>query len=235
MVTGASSGIGEDIAKRLNQLGATVIASGRNEERLNGLKQSAQFPDNIRLEAADLTENISGLPEWIKSLRVKYGKLKGLICSAGLSLNDPLKVVDEKLSKNMFEINYWCPIFLAKGFADKRNNVGQGSSILFISSVAALRGGKSQTIYAGSKAALIASAQIISRELAPVTRVNCISPALVDTGMAKNFLAMVGEELLDVYPLGIGLPSDISALAAFLVSDEARWITGQNYILDGGI
>jgi short-subunit dehydrogenase len=161
LVTGASSGIGEDIALRLNQLGASIIATGRNKERLGEVKQKAQSPDNMHLEVADLTENISGLPEWIKSLRAKYGKLRGLVCSAGVTQICPLKVIEEDLSKELFDINYFCPIFLTKGFADRRNNIGQGSSILFIASTAGIRGGKSQTIYSGSKAALIASARII--------------------------------------------------------------------------
>ena len=171
---------------------------------------------------------------YIKELKEKYGKLRGLICCAGVDCPKSLKSIDYLSAKEIFDINYYVPVFLAKGFSDKRNNIGEGSSIVFIASTAAVYPEKGQAVYAGSKAALVASAKSISEENAlKKIRVNCISPAYVETPMYQKNLENIGTDLSG-YPFGIGKPSDIANMTAFLLSNDARWITGQNYILDGG-
>ena len=143
--------------------------------------------------------------------------------------------IEEISAKNLFDTNYFAPIFLAKGFADRRVSIKGIASITFIASISALLGDKSQTIYGGSKAALIASAKTISHELAPAVRVNCISPGPVNTPMTTRAIEQHGHyNTLDGLSLGVGEPDDVANLTVFLVSDKARWITGQNYILDGG-
>ena len=138
------------------------------------------------------------------------------------------------MSKDVFDINYFVPVFLAKGFADKRNRT-QDASIVFIASSAGVYPDKGQTIYAASKAALIASMKSISKELSSKgVRVNSISPAYVETPMYYKNLENIGTNIED-YPLGIGKPLDIANMSAYLLSSEARWITGQNYIMDGGV
>ena len=137
------------------------------------------------------------------------------------------------MSKDVFDINYFVPIFLAKGFSDKRNRT-PNSSIVFIASSAGVYPDKGQTIYAASKAALIASSKSISKELAlKGVRVNSVSPAYVETPMYYRNQESIGTNI-ETYPLGIGKPLDLANMTAFLLSDEARWITGQNYIMDGG-
>ncbi len=234
LVTGASSGIGQNVALKLNELGAKVIATGRSIEKLQETKTLSKYNENILIEQKELTENINDLANWVKSLKDKYGKIRGLICIAGQDFPNALQVLDEEKSKKIFDINYFAPVFLAKGFADRRVNSGSNASITFVASTAAVQPEKGQTIYAASKAALIASAKSISKELASKgIRVNCVSPAYVETPMYYKNLQTIGTNI-DQYPLGIGKPSDIAAIITFLVSDEARWITGQNYILDGG-
>lgn len=235
LVTGASSGIGQDVAIRLNELGATVIATGRSIERLEETKSLCKFKDNFFIEPKDLTENINDLPNWVKSLKDKYGKMHGLVCVAGLGLTHALQALDEEISKNIFDVNYFAPLFLAKGFADRRINTASNASITFISSIASVAPQKGQTVYAGSKAALAASANSLSKELASRgVRVNCVSPAYVETLMYLRAEEALGKTDAHEYPLGIGQPCDVSAMVAFLASDEARWITGKNYVLDGG-
>lgn len=235
IVTGASSGIGKGVALLLNELGATVVGIGRNIERLNSLKTEAKNPENLYIEAKELTENIDSLPLFVKDLKEKYGKFRGLVCCAGIIDDKPLQVLDEAGVKKVFDVNYFVPLFLAKGFADKRNRTKENATMTFIASISALTGDKSQAAYGGSKAALIASAKTISHELAGQVRVNCISPGVVDTPMTDKAEKMYGHyQTLDNTPLGKGKPEDIASLAAFLVSNNARWITGQNYILEGG-
>lgn len=233
LITGASSGIGKAVTQKLNELGASVVAVARSTDRLEATKNSSMYPDKVFVEPKDLTENIDELPNFIKNLKEKYGKLRGLVCCAGIDNPRSLQIIEEKMSKEVFDINYFVPVFLAKGFSDKRNRM-PNSAIVFIASSAGVYPDKGQTIYAASKAALIASSKSISKELAPKgVRVNSISPAYVETPMYYKNQENIGTNI-ESYPLGIGKPLDLANMTAFLLSDEARWITGQNYIMDGG-
>lgn len=231
IVTGASSGIGESVAILLNELGATVIGIGRDLPRLNAMKEKCKFPENVFLEQKDLTEDVENLPQYVKSLKEKYGKFYGLAYCAGIGELNPLQSLDLERAKSIFDINYYAPLFLSKGFADRRNNIGKGASIVFIASISALKSDKGHIAYAGSKAALIASAKSMARELvASGIRVNCVSPADVRTSMTEQ--KALDEE--HKYPLGYGEVKDVSGMMAYLLSDEAKWITAQNYVIDCG-
>lgn len=234
VVTGASSGIGEGIALLLNKMGATVIGIGRNQDQLISLKEKSENPQYLHTESIDLSEKVDELPIYLRELSYKYGKLCGLVCSAGIDLPQALQGLNLNSGKHVFDINYFSPVFMAKGFADRRVNAGAGSSIVFIASTAGVSPDRGQTLYAASKAALIASSRSISKELSPRgIRCNCISPAYVETPMYYKNLKNIGTNI-ESYPLGIGKPQDIANITAFLLSKKARWITGQNYILDGG-
>lgn len=233
IVTGASSGIGEGVALLLNELGATVIGIGRNQERLEGMKAKAKHPDNIFLEQKDLAEDIAGLPAYVKSLKEKYGKFQGLACCAGLSGIMPLRAIDYEGMQAMFAINYFAPVFMAKGFADKRNNNGSGSAIVCIASRGGVRPDPGMTSYAGTKGALIATMQSVAKELAPTgLRVNCVSPALIQTNMANETERLYAE---GKYPMGLGAVSDVANMVVYLLAEQSRWISGQNYVIDCGI
>ena len=234
LVTGASSGLGASVALTFNELGATVLAGGRDKARLEETRARAARPDFFYLEPRDLAQDMEALPVWLTSLKNKYGKMRGLVHSAGQTLTRPLKMMDYATAKSLFDINYFVALLLARGFSDRRVNTGNGSSLTFIASTAAHRPARGLAAYAGSKAALVATAKALALETAPQgLRVNSISPAFVDTPMARAYWTEFGAKF-DAYPLGLGRPEDVAALAVFLASDGARWITGQNYILDGG-
>ena len=232
IVTGASSGIGRGVALLLNKLGATVIAIARREDRLKELQASAKYPEKMFFEVKDLTNDIDGLPTYIKSIKEKYGKFQGMACCAGLGELHPLRAVDMNTIQKIFAINYFVPVFLAKGFADKRNNNGKGSSIVCIASAGGVHCDPGMTCYAGSKGALIASMQSIARELAPSgLRVNCVSPTVIDTDMTDDITRSFAE---GKYPFGLGEVSDVANMIVYLLSEKAKWITAQNYIIDCG-
>ena len=232
IVTGASSGIGEGVTLLLNKLGATVIGIGRNAERLNIMKSKATFPENVFLEQKDLTEDIAGLPTYVQQLREKYGKFQGLAYCAGIGSILPLRAVDFVGIQQIFGINYFAPVFMAKGFADKRNNNGAKSAMVFIASAGGVHCDPGMTSYAGSKGALISTMKSIARELAPAgLRVNCVSPTLIDTNMADDTSRAFAE---GKYPMGLGEISDVANMVVYLLSAQSKWITAQNYILDCG-
>ena len=239
LVTGASSGIGRAIALRCNALGATVIANGRNEERLRETKNRATNPNAFLIEARDLILDMEVLPGWVTRLREQYGKLGGFVHAAGEGLTAPLGLYDLAVSRALFDIHVHAPILLAKGFADRRNNIGPGSAMVFLASASAVLPPRGKLAYASAKSALITAAKCAARELAPqAIRVNSIAPALVETPMVEGYKELLGQESFDAelaqYPLGIGKPEDIASTACFLLSEKARWITGQNIVMDGG-
>lgn len=236
IVTGASSGIGRETALLLNELGASVIAIARNEQRLAQMKAEAKFPENMFIEIKDLAENIENLPKYVKSLKEKYTKFSGLVYCSGISCVKPLQILDYEIIKKVFEINYYAPILLTKGLADRRNNIGKGCSFVYISSIDALASTKGQPAYSGSKAALSASIKTISKELAPQgIRANCILPSMIKTQMTYNLKDILKPEDGDEsYPFGWGETIDVANLAIFLLSDKSKFISGQNYVLDSG-
>ena len=119
---------------------------------------------------------------------------------------------------------------MTKGFVDKRNNNGKGSSVVCIASISGVYSPPGMTCYAGSKGALIASMRSIAREVAPQgVRVNCVSPSLIETEMTSD----VGRRYAEgKYPFGLGHVEDVANMIVYLSADQSRWIMGQNYIID---
>ena len=239
LVTGASSGIGMAVSLLCNQMGATVIASGRDISRLQHLKKNCTNQTSLHIEPRDLQEDMDALPQWVAGLRQKYGKLSGLVCCAGYAVVMPLRAYDRNVAAGLYDIHVHAPLLLAKGFADKRNNIGQGSSIVFLSSAAALAKEAGLSAYGGAKAAIQTAAISLSRELAPQgIRVNAVAPAMVHTPMNEQYLAMLSndarDQTLSAYPFGLGTPEDIAQTVVFLLRDSSKWITGQTIVMDGG-
>ena len=229
IVTGASSGIGKGVAQMLNNQGATIIAVARRLDKLEEARLSANNPDTFFCEEKDLTENIAELPSYIKMLKEKYGKFSGLAYCAGISLTSPFQLADMDAMQNMFNINYFAPMMMLKGILDRRMNVGRGMSNLLIASISASVCLKGNSIYSGPKAALIASAKSIAREEATKgVRLNVISPADILTPLTQDKY----EARNPLYPMGVGEVDDVANLACFLLSNQAKWITGQNYKID---
>jgi len=228
IVTGASSGIGECTALMLNELGATVIGIGRNTERLRQMQANCKYPENCFIETKDLAEDIEGLPAYVKSLKEKYGKFHGLALCAGISCVKPLQMLSFDEMKHLFDTNYFSSIFMAKGFADRRINNGAGSAIVAVSSISSSLCDRGHISYSGSKAALSASMKAMAKELVTSgIRVNVLSPAEVKTPMTMDSLDR--EKL---YPLGFGEVADVASFIAYLLSDKAKWIACQDYIIN---
>ena len=235
IVAGASHGIGKDVSLLLNEYGASVICIARNEKVLSILKDEAKYPEYIFIEQKDLAHDVEHIPTYIRQLKEKYGKFQGMAFCAGTGEVKPVRAVDLDELRKVFEINFFAPYMMAKAFADKRIHNGWGTSCVFISSVAAIRCDKGQSVYASSKAALSASLKSIARECASLgVRFNCVSPSAINTRLLHTNSPEILEKQAELYPMGVGDVRDVSNLIVYLLSNEAKWITTQNYIIDCG-
>lgn len=237
IVTGASSGIGQKTAVLLNNLGAKVVAIARNEGRLNETKNACKFPENCFVEQKDLIENLELLPKYVKFLKEKYGKFSGMVYCAGITEISPLKVLEYENMKALFDIDYFAPILMTKGLVDKRNNVGLGTSVVLVSSLAGISSTKGMISYCGAKSALINSMKAINKEIVTTgIRINAVSPSDIETPMTmRSDIKELLENRKENYPLGLGKPEDVANTILYLLSDCSKFISGQNYVIDSGV
>lgn len=232
LVTGASSGIGRQICVSLADAGATVIATGRDENRL-AETQSMLTGKNHLILPFDLTEL-----SLHKELVDKLPSISGIVHSAGIARYIPFKAISEKELRQTQLLNYEAPILLTQKLL-KYKKIEKKGSIVFIASISGLIGTVGNTIYAGSKAALIAASRALAIEIAgQEMRANCISPGMVMTPLTVKIEDTVSSEAFKenekLHPLGFGTPEDVANACLFFLSDASRWITGTNLIIDGG-
>lgn len=230
LVTGASSGIGRAIAIACAAKGMTVILNGRNIARLEET-QARMDGDGHIIIPADLTNQAQR-----EQLISQVPMLNGVVHCAGIGSRVMCKMLESDDVQHVMDANFTAPVLLQAALLQEKK-ISMEASIVFIASAAATMPSVGNSIYSASKAALIAYAKCIALELAPrKIRVNCISPAMVWTD-----LALVGatEEQLhkaeQAYPLKrYGQPDDIAPMAVYLLSDEAKWVTGSNMEITGG-
>ncbi|MCC6378081.1 MAG: SDR family oxidoreductase [Burkholderiales bacterium] len=231
LVTGASSGIGRATAIALAGSGAELVITGRDSTRLNQTLAAIGGAPHATL-VVDLTE--SDAPATIEE---GAGALNGVVHSAGVSALAPLRLASPDMFDRLWAVNYRAPMLVTQALL-KRGRIADGGSIVFIGSISAHIGVAGVAAYAGTKAALAASARCLAMEVAKRRiRVNTIAPGIVETEMAAAGSAMLGdtvERQRADYPLGFGKPEDVANLAAFLLSDASRWITGTSLVIDGG-
>jgi NAD(P)-dependent dehydrogenase (short-subunit alcohol dehydrogenase family) len=229
LITGASSDIGRAIAVACSQSGAEVVITGRRHDRLEETRSLLAAPGQHVSVEADL-RNAQDRDRLVGVA----GIVDGVVHAAAIA--DPMlaRAISADYIQTRIDTNYIAPMLLTKLLLGK-NAIKDGGALLFISSVSAHAGTRGMSVYAATKASLVASARCLALELAPKRiRANCISPAIVRTSVYET----LGEEWLDVqakrYPLGLGRPDDVAYAAQFLLSDASRWVTGQAILLDGG-
>jgi NAD(P)-dependent dehydrogenase (short-subunit alcohol dehydrogenase family) len=236
LITGASSGIGEATALYLARLGARIIATGRNAERLQAVLDRLEGEGHVGT-VFDLSET-SRITPWLKELCAAEGVLHGLVHSAGIQATKPIQLADAGFVDDVLRTNLGSALMLAQAFRLKPCHA-RPASLVFVSSSAALRSAPGNSIYAASKGGIIAATKSLGVELIrDGIRVNCVAPAMVDTPMSGEFRRILSEEafkrVVDLHPLGLGQPDDVAAAIAFLLADTARWITGSVLTVDGG-
>ena len=238
LVTGASSGIGAQCALDFSRMGAKVILIARNIECLKQTLSKMEGSGHAYY-SVDVTD-FKALSCIIKLAVSEVGKISGVVHCAGISSVLPLKLVKEEDIDNIMRTNVFSAIQLVRevthiGYYDKSN----GISIILLSSIMGVVGESCKSLYSFSKGAIIAGVRSLAVELAPKNiRVNCISPGVIVTNINKNARHIVDperrKELENKHLLGLGETTDISNACIYLLSNGARWVTGQNIIVDGG-
>lgn len=232
LVTGASSGIGRATAIVCSKMGADVIATGRNKERLDDTFRQLSGEGNTQI-TADLGETAQ-----IDKLVAEIPRLNGVVHCAGIGDRSLLKMVREQDISRVMRTNFESPVLLQKTLL-KRKKLLPSSSIVFVASRAPFAPTLGNGIYAASKGALIAYAKVLGLEVASqLIRVNCICPAMVWTELIRHDAEITGadyhEEELK-YPLRrYGQPEDVANLAVYLLSDASSWMTGSCIDITGG-
>jgi NAD(P)-dependent dehydrogenase (short-subunit alcohol dehydrogenase family) len=235
LVTGASSGIGKGIASSLSK-NYNLILHGRDAERLELVKDQCDSSLQHLIWRFDLndTENLeSSLIDFIQLNQIV---ISHYVHSAGFMKMVPLKMINLELIQNTFNANLFSAILITKVLTQKKvNNAGLESAV-FISSNMSNSGAKAMSTYGASKGALDTFMKCLAVELAPKVRINSVLPGAVITEMTKQIFENdeVRNRMEATYPLGIGKPEDIANSVAFLLSEQAKWITGQQFTVDGG-
>ena len=232
MVTGASSGIGKHIAIDCSKMGARLAITGRNEERLRQTMDALEG-DGHKMIIADLNKQ-----EDIDALVSQTDAVDGLALIAGIGFKLPVKFINQAKIDEIFKTNLFAPMLIVQGLL-KKKKINKGGSILLMSSAAAFYATVSYALYGSSKGALNSFMKVLALEVAPLrVRVNSIQPAYIQgTAITEaNVMPEAFENWSDTCPLGrCGNPQDVSNAAIYFLSDASTWITGNAFIIDGGI
>lgn len=236
LITGAASGIGRATCIMLSKLGAELILVDVNEQGLLRTQQSCK--NNSTVLNIDLSDADSIRQKVLDVVSV-FGQLHGFAHIAGRPYIVPLKGVTEKTCSEIYKLNSYAAIELAKVFTNRKVYAGKNGSIVFISSVYGIVGSAANVGYAMTKAGIIGITKALAMELAPKgIRVNCIAPGFIKTEMMKkesgSFDDSYMQTLNDLHPLGLGEAEDIAYAITYLFSDMAKWITGSVMNIDGG-
>lgn len=233
LVTGASSGIGKATAIECSKLGACVIVTGRNEERLKQTFQQLEGDSNHQMISIDLS-SINGIERLIDFIP----KVDGLLNNAGITTAKPISFINEKELNNILDVNLYAPIMLTN-LLIKKKKIVKGGSIVFTSSIGRYMVAPGNSMYAASKGGLSAFMKGAALELsAKGIRCNAVLPGMVETGMMKG-KESISEEQWELnklkYPLKrFGSPEEIAWLAIYLFSDASAFMTGSELVIDGG-
>ena len=232
LITGASSGIGRETALECARMGASVVITGRDKDRLDETLQLIESDDKTAI-IADLTvaDDVERLIEALPSL-------DGAVLCAGNSTTLPLQFGARDKFDDMFDINFFAPVELLR-LLYKKKRLNKGASVVLIASIGGTHSFMpGNGIYGASKAALNSVMKYAAREFASRRiRVNSICPGMVDTPLIHR--GTITEEQLAEdakrYPLGrYGKPSDIAHGAVYLLGDASSWLTGHDLVIDGG-
>jgi NAD(P)-dependent dehydrogenase (short-subunit alcohol dehydrogenase family) len=234
IVTGASRGIGLAVAERLVADGAKVVITARKEEAL--ADAAASLGDGNAVWVAGHADDEAHQDETVATALDEFGRLDMLVNNTGIN---PVygRMIDVELgaAEKILRVN----VLSAVAWAQKAYHAALkdgGGGIVNIASIGGLKPAPNLGMYGTSKAALIHVTQELALELGPDIRVNAVAPAVVKTKFAGALYEGREDDVAATYPLKrLGVPDDVGSVVAFLLSDDAAWVTGQTIVIDGGL
>ncbi len=233
LLTGASSGIGRQTCISIANMGANVILTARNQEKLQETL-SKMKGNNHQIILADLTDDAQ-----LNNLVEQLPKLDGLVHCAGIVIVRPIRFLDKKELQDMLDINYLAPSLLSNAVLKKRL-MNKGGAFVFISSLGSSQPYFGGSGYSGSKGAISSFSKTLALEYCKKgIRSNVISPASIKTDIFEEMEEMLDKDFIEKYaakyPLGIGLAEDVANMVIFLLSPASKWITGMDFQMEGGL
>jgi 3-oxoacyl-[acyl-carrier protein] reductase len=233
LITGAARGLGLAIATRLAGDGYNVIGVGRSltEEYQSLIDQSSN--GHVSFEVYDLND-LEGIPDLVSSVTRNVGPLYGLINNAAIGLDGLLATMHASDISRVLRVNLEAPILLAK-FACRSMLARKEGRIINISSIIATTGFNGLSVYGATKAGLSGFTRSLARELGRTNiTVNCVAPGFMATEMTAGLEADKLESIRRRAPLGLAEPKDAAGAVAYLLSVDARRVTGSIVTVDGG-
>ena len=232
LITGATGGIGNSLVEKFNSLGAIVVASGTNEEKLNNLQKKFS---NIYIEQFKLDQH-DKIEKFIEKIDQKLEGLDILVNNAGITLDNLSIRLSEENWKKVLDINLTSTFLMCK-FAIKKMLKKKYGKIINITSIVGHTGNLGQANYAASKAGIIAFSKSLAIEYAKKKiNINCVSPGFIKTEMTEKINEDYKKLLISKIPAGeLGKGEDVSNCVAFLASDMANYINGETIHVNGGM
>lgn len=234
IVTGASRGIGRGIAQRLGQDGATVVVNySGSQQEADSVVAAIASSGSIAIALQANMGNVNDIRRLFQETIDHFGQLDILVNNAGVAVGAAIAEVTEEDYEKVFDINVRGVLFALQEAARRMNN---GGRVVNISSTATMFPEPGMAVYAASKAAVKLLTQVLAREVGDrgIT-VNTVLPGPTVPGMFANLPPDIQQQAAASSPFNrLGTPQDIADLIAFLVSEEARWLTGQDICANGG-
>ncbi|GAC80280.1 Enoyl-(Acyl carrier protein) reductase [Gordonia malaquae] len=235
IVTGASRGIGLAIAERLVAEGAKVTITARKQDALDDAVARLGGPD-VALAVAGRADDPDHQADTVAKTIEAFGSADLLVNNTGINpVYGPIMQIDPDAARKIMDVN----VISALRWTQAVNAAWQaehGGAIVNVASIAGLRPAPGIAFYGVSKAAVIHLTEELAWELGPNIRVNAVAPAVVKTKFATALYEGREDEVSQAYPLKrLGEPDDIGSVVAFLLSNDAGWMTGQTLVIDGGV
>jgi NAD(P)-dependent dehydrogenase (short-subunit alcohol dehydrogenase family) len=235
-ITGGTSGIGRATAELLYQRGVRVMVTGSSEESVAAAR--AELPDEIIIVRAD-SGSLDDTADAIGRARAEFGGLTGLFLNAGIFSMNPIEAVSEAEWDGLFDVNAKGQFFTLQHALPLLTD---GASVVMTVGIGAVRGSVGGGVAAGSRGALLSMVPSFAIELAPRRiRVNALSPGAIDTpilgksGVPADQLGEIKRGLAAGIPFGrLGAAREVATTAAFLLSTDASYITGEHIVVGGG-
>lgn len=235
LVTGASRGIGLAIAERIVAEGGRVVITARKPEPLAEAVAELGGPE-VAVAVAGNAGDAEHRAEAVRTAIETFGSLDLLVNNTGINpAYGPLMDIDLDAARKIVDVNVLAALALIQ--EAHRAWMGEhGGAVVNVASVAGVRPAPGIALYGASKAMLTQLTEALALELGPKVRVNSVAPAVVKTRFATALYEGREEEVSAAYPLKrLGEPEDVGAVVAFLLSDDAAWVTGQQIVIDGGV